>query len=145
MSTPASPRRSSFLETVTLRFRLSWTRWCRRRLQRRLELRALLALELHQLEQLRHPLLVTEPQPEPEPPRTVAVRPEPQPLSPVRVSRPMLVQEPLEQPLLLTPQHPTLETEPEPEPEEMPVPAAVEISQLLGLSTSPPSSPSSES
>lgn len=124
-------RRSSFLQTATLRMQLSWTRWHLKRVSRRqarLERTEQLRLELRrarqELEQLRHPPhlrpLPSPPEPTSPPPVTL-----PRPPSPMELAL-------LEQTL-------------EPEPEEPRLPAVQLIAQEIGLPPQPTSSPSSAS
>ena len=122
-------RRSSFLQTATLRMQLSWTRWHLKRVSRRqarLERTEQLRLELRrarqELEQLRHPphLRPLPSPPEPTSPLPVTL---PRPPSPMELAL-------LEQTL---------------EPEEPRLPAVQLIAQEIGLPPQPTSSPSSAS
>lgn len=142
----SSLRWSSFRLRVTQRSSLSWTLWLRSRAERRLSretqrLRRAEELLVRQQELVRlaerrlQPLLPEPPAPEPLPPRPVA----PTPRVVATYSPPMELATEQVQPLLED-----LEPTPEPEPEE-PMPDPMAQVQALLASTSPPSSPSSES
>lgn len=104
--TPRGRRLSNFLAVTTLRSRLSWTSWRRKKAQKTLAkasrreelLVRLLQQQREEVQRLAmhlHPLLLAEPQPQPEPPAPLTlVRPRlPGPTRP-----PLTQQEELEKP-----------------------------------------------